>query len=831
MPLVTPIIPSEPAHPPAVRIINDRLVLRDAALFGNGSPLTRLLELAFSLPEIKSATIRQDSGSISFFLAKNANPGQIWQRLGALLRRIQLPERSRETQADRLQLHPAAPGLPVRVTRFGQTLTTFRVRPLAAARIRISHPLLRDRNVKFRALERLSTVHGVISLRSARLWGTVIIHYDPNLVSPEHLLRFLDDSWSQLLQGPPAPPLPRRLALTASMLAFSFTAQFLRNALLPWAAAVVLLYNSPNVIAALRDLRRRRVGLPAMHTLGFAFLLWFRLPFASSLFSTFAQTWPQLANNFAMGAQRRLFAPHRRRQVWARMNDAQGEVEIDVAALTPGMIITARKGDYIAADGVVVEGLASVEESPLTGGNGLADKLPGDAVHAGGFVRDGKLALRVTHAGEATAAAALTRLLPHRPIGNLPSLQEVERVAHRNARPALLGATVMLLATRMPRYSQVIIRPDYLTAPRLSAHLSALTAVAKSLAGGALFRNPAALDRLLDADICVLDDGVDFSRRRVQLNGILCQNQEARDDALRYAAAAVSGIDDPRAVALRRQAKRNHIFVPTASDTRRLAGAILFRDDTGSEIAVLSPALALAQGLYAPTATLAAQLKAEAAAPRTDPATRSFAVARARNILGLVRFERNGPLEAADAVAALRLEIPDTRFVYLSSSPQEDAETRALELGLDAVFGDLSADAKTEVMRSMSARAAWVGDGSDAATATTRAAAAVSISTAGIDRLAQDFADILLLNGNLLALSPARLAAMHRSGELRADYRTVYLANLAAVAGGFLAGFNSLHAGLTSNLGTAAVFVTRWRALKNLIARQERILSVRKSNI
>ncbi len=826
MPRVTPITPFSPADPPAVRMINDRLMLRNSALFADQSLLTRLLELAFSLPEVKSATIRRETGSISFFLGKGANPGQIWQRLGAMLRRVQQPDPSREINAGRLQLQPPAPGLPLRITRLGQTLTTFRVRPLSAARLRISHPLLRNRNIKFRALERLGTVHGILSLRAIRLWGSLIIHYDPGLISPEQLLRFLDDSWGHLLQGPPAPPLPSRLALTGSMLAFSFTAQFLRTALLPWAAAAVLLYNAPNVIAALRDLRRRRIGLPAMYTLGFAFLLWFRLPFVSSLFSAFTQAWPRLADTFAMGAERRLFTPHRRRQVWARLHEGRGEVEIDVAALRPGMVITARKGDYIAADGTVVEGLASVQESPLTGGYRLADRLPGDQVFAGAFIRDGSIAVRVTRIGEATAAAALNRLLPQRPIGNLPSLQEVERIGHRNARPALLGAAVMLLATRVPRYSQVLIRPDYLTAPRLSAHLSALTAVARSLAGGALFRNPAALDRLLDTDIFVLDDGVDFSRRRVQLNGILCQNREARDDALRFAAAALSGIDDPRAVALRRQAKRNHIFVPAASDTRRLAGAILFRDETGSEIRVLAPALALAQGLYAPT-SLAAQLKAEATAPHADPATRSFAVARARNILGLVRFARNGLLEAADAVAALRLEIPDTRFVYLSASPQEEAETRALELGLDAVFGGLKADAKTEVMRSMSARAAWVGDGSDPATAVTRAAAAVSISTAGIDRLSEDFADILLLNGNLQGLSPARLAAEHRLGELRADYRTVYLANLAAVAGGFVAGFNSLHAGLTSNLGTAAVFVSRWRALKILIAHQERIFAAR----
>jgi cation transport ATPase len=808
-----------------VSIIGDQLILQDETLFGteNATATRRLLELAFSLPEIKSATLRGERGNITFNLAGHAIPRRVWQRLGALLRQSRVPERSREICADRLPLQPPAPGLPVRISRFGQTLTTFRVRTLASERMRIAHPLLRDRDIKTRVLEALSAVHGVVSVRSVRLWGSVIIAYDPPSISPEQLLRFLDDSWAGLMQGPTAPPLPRKLAVAGSLLALSFTAQFFRRALLPWATAAVALYNLPNVIAAIQDLRRRRIGLPAMYTMGFGFLLWFRLPFVSTLFSTLTQAWPALGAHLAIDSGTRLFAPQRRRQIWARLTDDEaGEVEIDVAALRPGMIITARKGDFIPADGTVVEGLASVQETFLTGGRNAADKLPGDPVYAGAYVGDGNISIRVARAGAATASAALAHALPRRPVGDLPSSQEVEHVGHRNARPALLGASLMLLATRVPRYSQVIIRPDYLTGPRLSAHLSALATIAESLAGGALIRNPAALDRLLAADICVLDDSVNLVRRRVQFRDILSENASAASETLRFVGAALAGGDDPRVAALRREAKRRRIYPAQASDYRRQAGAILFRDETGSEIRVMSPLSALQLGMYAPTTAIAAQLKAEAARPQTDPATRSFAVARARNIIGLVRFERAGPLEAADAVAALRIEIPDTRFVYLSSLPQEEAEARALELGLDAVFGGLSVNAKTEVMRSLSTRAVWIGDGTDPSIAPTRAAAAVSVSTAGIDRLAQDSADILLLKGELRALSAARFAAERRLGQLKTDYRTVYLANLAAVAGGFVAGFTSLHAGLTSNFGTAAVFVSRWRALNTLALHNEK---------
>jgi hypothetical protein len=67
-----------------------------------------------------------------------------------------------------------------------------------------------------------------------------------------------------------------------------------------------------------------------------------------------------------------------------------------------------------------------------------------------------------------------------------------------------------------------------------------------------------------------------------------------------------------------------------------------------------------------------------------------------------------------------------------------------------------------------------------------------------------------------------RRSAERRLNRLKADYRVVYMANLAALAGGFVAGFGSLQAGLTSNLGSAAVFLSHWRSLNSLAARAER---------
>ena len=261
-------------------------------------------------------------------------------------------------------------------------------------------------------------------------------------------------------------------------MALAFTGQFLRPALRPWATAAVAFYALPNAIRAIRDLRHGQVGVPAMASVSLGFLLWTGMPFASSVMATFAQLWPALANSLAARIEHRLFAEHHRRLAWARLAIAtDSEARVELADLRPGTTVWARKGDIIPVDGNVLEGLAAIDEHILTGARGPVDRTVGDKVFAGALVRDGAIAIRAERVGEATSSAALSRALPYGAVSGLPSSADAERVANRNAKPALLLAGLFLLATRTPRLSQVSIRPDYASAPRLSSHLSALRSV------------------------------------------------------------------------------------------------------------------------------------------------------------------------------------------------------------------------------------------------------------------------------------------------------------------------------------------------------------------
>jgi len=81
------------------------------------------------------------------------------------------------------------------------------------------------------------------------------------------------------------------------------------------------------------------------------------------------------------------------------------EVEVPVSELQIGDRIILKPGDRVPVDGVVTEGESAVDEAMLTGESVPADKKSGGELFAGTVNLNGRLVMRVTATGEATALA------------------------------------------------------------------------------------------------------------------------------------------------------------------------------------------------------------------------------------------------------------------------------------------------------------------------------------------------------------------------------------------------------------------------------------------
>ena len=98
----------------------------------------------------------------------------------------------------------------------------------------------------------------------------------------------------------------------------------------------------------------------------------------------------------------------------ARRQEANGAFEeIDVSELYQGDLMEIRPGDQIPADGNIVEGKSSVDESMLTGESMPVEKSAGKKVYGATQNGQGRLLVRVVGLGEDTALARIIQVVEH----------------------------------------------------------------------------------------------------------------------------------------------------------------------------------------------------------------------------------------------------------------------------------------------------------------------------------------------------------------------------------------------------------------------------------
>lgn len=109
-----------------------------------------------------------------------------------------------------------------------------------------------------------------------------------------------------------------------------------------------------------------------------------------------------------------------------------------------GSLISVRTGDKIAADGVVVEGSTSIDESSLTGESTPVQKNIGDEV-SGGTINTGQtqLVVRTTTTVEDSAVSRLIRLVEEAQSNRSPTEMMVDSFARSYTPSVIVIATIM----------------------------------------------------------------------------------------------------------------------------------------------------------------------------------------------------------------------------------------------------------------------------------------------------------------------------------------------------------------------------------------------------
>jgi manganese/zinc-transporting P-type ATPase C len=841
----TPALPASPS----VRIAPERggVAIWSDELFTDPPVeyLRKFVSRVFSLQEISVVEIdrRAGVGRVKYGLSQDAP--SIWRKLKQVLTPPTTMPRGYDDEV-RSEYRAAPFGIellyldgpatwPIRIGRVGSYLSTWRLRYQTDDRVRLTHPILRNRkDVAYRLEEELTTILGVRESRTNPLASSVSVRFNPRRLNVYRLLRHLENALPRLFEGLEGPPPSTRFFASSTLITTSFVAQFFVPALLPYALAGVAIYGASNVFSALKLLARGKIGLPVLYSGTLTFTLLSGMPFSASMMALLMQLWPRWAYQTMVKSQRRLFATHRQLPTWVRLVHAEGlEFEVDIDRVKVGDTISVHEGEIVPVDGVILGGLAAMDQEALTGRAGALDKAPGDRVYASTFVRAGRIMVRVSKIGTDTLTGYMGTQLPHGRIDRLPSSAEAEAIANSMVVPALAVAGLNLLLTGMVRPSQATIRPDYATGPRLSAQLAALYALSDALRRGILFRDPAAMDRLPATDIYVFDDSSALTRGRIEVGEVISAPDVPANAVLSYAASAFPAFQNERARALIERCAKDRAPLLEITHRARHAGLISYRDDGNRLVEVATPAYIETSGVGIPAAVESALAESPTAwahrgggddregIHHDDPTMRPLWVLLEGVVQGAVTFHRKGEPEATEAIATLRARNPRASFLYISSLPQAEAEVIGHRIGILTCIGDLDTEGKVGILNNLGRRTMWIGNGSLPESLPCIAASTVSISLAGSQTVPHDAADIILLLPSLRGLVPLRrIGRLHRA-LLKDGYRSIFALNLLCVAGAFLGGFDTLIVGLTTNLGTGYVYRSHLKRLNDLISRME----------
>jgi cation transport ATPase len=198
-------------------------------------------------------------------------------------------------------------------------------------------------------------------------------------------------------------------------------------------------------------------------------------------------------------------------------------------------------GATFPADGVVLEGLASVDERWITGEPGMADKKPGQPVYASARVATGRLVIEVTRTEDDSMASEMRRRVLEATRVTPDDATPGHALANRAAPPVLAFSAIGGLTGGLGT-SIAVLAPNYCAAPGLNPLHRSSTLLGCADAGF-LVRDAAALSRLAVADAVVVAVAVGESEAEALVSGLRARGIE------RILLLSPPGAVDPAAMA------------------------------------------------------------------------------------------------------------------------------------------------------------------------------------------------------------------------------------------------------------------------------------------
>ena len=473
----------------------------------------------------------------------------------------------------------------------------------------------------------------------------------------------------------------------------------------------------------------------------------------------------------------------------ARVRQNGAEIECPAASLVTHDILLVRAGERIAADGIIVEGMAAIDESLLTGESLPITRQIGDKVVAGSLNQDGFLAVRITAIGEDRMIASIIRQVASAQ-GSKPIWQkQVDQIAAWFV-PAIMAVSAIsflgwwlwagdtVIATRAAIGVLVIACPCALG---LATPVSMMVGVGLAARRGILIRDADSLEQCRKIDVVLFDKTGTLTTGKPRVTDYFPVTGTGRDRDIAVIAALQQGASHPLADAARRFASDIGGGNIIAEEINAIAGAGVKGKIEGRLYgfghqrlwSVDSPNLI---DISAPDYDGLNDWRKNALS-RGETVSYFVELSPSPRILGGMSFADTPRPTAKTAIAELHKM--GVKTMILSGDSAEATANLAQSLGVDKAIGNLTPDDKLQHLlrlREGGQAIAMIGDGINDAPAL--AAANLGIAMGSGTDVAMKAAALVLMRSDPILVPQALHLARRIYGKIRQGLIWAFAYNL-----------------------------------------------------
>ena len=267
----------------------------------------------------------------------------------------------------------------------------------------------------------------------------------------------------------------------------------------------------------------------------------------------------------------------------ARVVRENGEEEdIPLEEVQRGDRLRVRPGEKVPVDGVVLEGLSSVDESMVTGEPIPTEKKAGDPVTGGTVNGTGGFLMRAERVGSETLLAQIVRMVSEAQRSRAP-IQRLADVASSYFVPGVVAAAVLTfvvwsLVGPQPRLAYALVNAVAVLiiacpcALGLATPMSIMVGTGRGALAGVLIKNAEALEVLEKVNTLVMDKTGTLTEGKPRVVAVKAAEGWREDDVLGLAATLERGSEHPLAAAIVSGAQERELALSEPKEFQSVTG-------------------------------------------------------------------------------------------------------------------------------------------------------------------------------------------------------------------------------------------------------------------